>query len=93
MFDVSTTAVFWMACAVQVAGLLVLAAARSGQRCPECKWLQAAFFLTMAVIGCVAAAAFQVGSGCWASCGATLAIMAVGATLDFPAPQRSSTVG
>jgi hypothetical protein len=89
MFNVSTTAVFWMACAVQAAGLLILAAARTGQRCPECKWVQGAFFLTMAVIGAVAMAAFQVGSGCWASCGATLAVMAVGATLDYPPLERT----
>jgi hypothetical protein len=84
MFEDSAAAVFWAACLAQAIGLVVLAVARSGQPCPECKWILGAFFLMMAVIGGMAVAAFQVGSGAWASCGATLAIMAVGATLDFP---------
>jgi hypothetical protein len=93
MFEFSPAAVFWAACLAQVAGFLVLAVARSGQRCPECRWVQGAFFLMMAVIGGMAVAAFQVGSGAWASCGATLAIMAVGATLDFPEADPANPVG
>ena len=93
MFDFSAGAVFWAACLAQAMGLLVLAAARSGQRCPECKWMQGAFFLMMAILGGMAVAAFQVGSGAWASCGATLAIMAVVATLDFPAAGQSPSAG
>jgi hypothetical protein len=91
MFDHSAAAVFWAACLAQVVGLVVLAAARSGQQCPECKWMLGAFFLMMGVIGVMAIAAFQVGSGAWASCGATLAIMAVGATLDFPQPENADS--
>jgi hypothetical protein len=92
MFVLSAAAIFWAACLAQVVGLLVLAAARSGQRCPECKWMLGAFFLMMGVIGAMAIAAFQVGSGAWASCGATLAIMAVGATLDFPHQENADPV-
>jgi hypothetical protein len=89
MPELSPTTIFWTACFVQLAGLLILAAARSGQRCPDCKWVQGAFFLMMALIGCVAILAFQARSGCWASCGATLAIMAVAATMDFPTAAES----
>jgi hypothetical protein len=93
MLDLSPTLVFWTACLVQLFGLLVLAAARSGQASPEGKWLQAAFFLTMGLIGVAAMAAFQVGSGCWASCGATLAVMAVGATIDLPSAAGAGSPG
>jgi hypothetical protein len=93
MFDFSTGAVFWAACLAQLIGFLVLAAARSGQRCPECKWMQGAFFLMMAILGAMGVVAFHVGSGAWASCGATLAIMAVGATLDFPEADQPNPAG
>jgi hypothetical protein len=87
MFEFTEGAVFWAAWVSKILGLAVLVAARSGQRCPECRWVVGSFFLMMAVLGGMAVAAFQVGSGAWASCGAMLAIMAVGGTVDFPAQQ------
>lgn len=93
MLDFSATSIFWTACLAQLMGLVVLAFARTGQRCAECRWMQLTFFLTMAVIGCIAMAAFHAGSGCWASCGATLAMMAVGVTLDFPPTEQAGSVG
>lgn len=85
--------IFWTACCVQLLGLSLLVAARSGQRWPEGRWLQGAFFLAMALLGGVAMVAFEVGSGCWASCGATLAIMAVGVTVDLPTPASTDVLG
>ncbi len=93
MLEFSPTVVVWGACLIQLFGLLVLAAARCGRACPECKWLQGAFFFSMTLLGGAAMVAFQVGSGCWASCGATLAVMAVGAVLDLPAADQAGSLG
>ncbi len=93
MMDLSPTTVFWLACLAQALGLCTLGAVRCGSSCTEAKWLQVVFFLSMAVLGGAAVAAFQVGSGCWAACGATLAVMAVGAVLDFPQVEHANPLG
>lgn len=81
--------IFWTACVTQFAAFLVVMACWSGRPGANRKWLHAAFYTTMMALGALAMLAFQLGSGCWASCGTTLAMMAVGATLDIPAPVRA----
>ena len=86
MASLTLDVIFWLSCIAQLLGLTLAVAARCGERASQGWWLQIAFFAGMAVVGATAMAAFTIGSGCWASCGATLSIMAVGATADFPAP-------
>ena len=44
---------------------------------------QRVFYGCLVLVGCTTVAALLLGSGYWASCGATLAIMAVGVTFDL----------
>ena len=90
MASLTLDGIFWLSCLAQVVGLTLAVAAR--ERGSQGWWLQIAFFAGMALLGAAAIAAFTIGSGCWASCGATLSIMAVGATADFPAPAHPAEI-
>ncbi len=81
----------WIACLTQIVSVVTMVAVRARILGPLCGWVHMVFFVLIAVLGGLAVATFQLGSSSWASCGATLTLVAVGATWEFPAIRTSSS--
>jgi hypothetical protein len=74
---------------IQVVGLSSVIFARLSEH----SWAQAGcqrfFFVCLLCVGVATVLAAKWGSGCWLSCGATLSLMSVGATLDLRPATRA----
>jgi len=82
MWADSETIVFFVAAAVQVAGFTSVAIARLGQRPQSQLSYQWFFFICLVMVALFSLLATLTGHGSWLINGTTLAMMAVGATLD-----------
>lgn len=82
---------FAVAVLIQIVGLASMCAARLNEHSGLQKWTQRLFFASLASLGAVTigAVVFQAAYGLW--CGTTLALMAVGATLDLKSTACAST--
>jgi hypothetical protein len=83
MVGILEPSVFVCAVLVQLLGLASVFCARLSERSWAQCLCQRVFYGCLVLVGCATVAALLLGSGYWASCGATLAIMAVGVTFDL----------
>lgn len=74
---------FAVAVLVQLLGIASMFVARLSEESGSQKWTQPLFFACLASLGAVTIGAIACHAACWLSCGTTLAIMTVGATLDL----------
>ena len=81
---------FWIMVAVQLGGLLSLAATRVGERSSVCVPCRCLFFVCLLLVGFATILSVTCGLGQWASGGTTLSVMVVGATLDLRREARHS---
>ncbi|MBP89703.1 MAG: hypothetical protein CMJ64_23845 [Planctomycetaceae bacterium] len=82
MLHNSELAVFAVAFLVQVAGFVSVGIARVGQQPDSQVGYERFFFLCMMLVAVISLLAMWSGTGSWLMNGITLAMMAVGATLD-----------
>jgi hypothetical protein len=75
--------VFAVAVLVQFVGLVSVSLARVGERSSAQSCCQLVFFVCLLLVGIVSVLAVSAGIGCWFVCATTLALMALGATLDL----------
>jgi hypothetical protein len=75
--------VFWGLLAVQVVGLISMALARLPHSSLVHALCRGCFFGCLAIVGLATLATISAHSHCWAWCGTTFSIMAVGVTADF----------
>ena len=75
--------IFVAAVLVQVLGLASIFFARLSERSRAQCACQRVFYGCLVLVGGAAVATLFLGNGYWASCGTTLAVMAVGVTFDF----------
>jgi hypothetical protein len=74
---------FWTFAVVQVLGLCLCFATRLVEATRVATPCRGLFAASLLVLCGATIAALYCGSYCWISCGATLSIMSVGATIDF----------
>ena len=74
--------IFWVLAAIQVLGVLSCLMARLGEATAAASSCRHVFVASLASVAAAMMYAFYCGSPCWATCGATFALMCVGATLD-----------
>ena len=84
--------VFGVALAVQFAGLTSIAIARLGQQPSSNVRYERFFFACLALVAVISLLAICVGESSCVMNGVTLAMMAVGATLDFGSKAASDPV-
>ena len=82
MLGIFELSVFVGAVLVQLLGIASMLFARVSERSKAQHYSQRCFFGCLVLVGSAALAAVSLGSGAWLSCGITLAVMAVGATID-----------
>ena len=75
----------WSVLTIQVLGIASLCAVRFGNRLQCQRECQIAFFLGLALVGLATLLALHFGTSDWLLGCATLAVMVVGASLDFEA--------
>lgn len=68
---------------VQSLGVVSMLAARLSERSRGRNVWQTVFFTCLMLVGGLTLWAITSGGCCWLSCGATLSVMSVGATVDF----------
>lgn len=81
MFDAADPAFFWITLALQLTGLASIFLARL-ERSTHHHYCQAFFVVCLVGMGLATCTAIGMNHGCWAWCGTTFSIMAVGATFD-----------
>ncbi len=74
---------FWVLAAIQLLGVFTCVVTRLVESTRAAASCQMVFVASLLVMGGATMAAMYCGSICWISCGSTLSIMVVGATLDF----------
>lgn len=92
MIGILESTVFACAALVQVLGLASVVFARLSERSPAQDFCQRIFFGCLVLVSGAAVAALCLGNGYWASCGTTLALMAVGATYDGGRSRREALI-
>lgn len=83
MLENFSPALFWLASLLQVAGLASVVIARLTEGCRGQLCFQRVFYLCLLAVGVASMLTVEFGSRYWLSFGITLAIMAVGATLEL----------
>ena len=73
---------FATAAVIQMLGMATVVVARLSERWPTHRYCYPLCYLGLLAVGGMTLLAVAVGHGIWLSCGLTLALMAVGATLD-----------
>jgi hypothetical protein len=81
---------FWGVLALQIIGVASVVFARLPRQCPIQACCRTLFVGCLVFVGMATMAAISVQSGCWAWCGITFSIMAVGATFDRGVPVRAT---
>lgn len=76
--------------AIQSLGVASMVVARVGERSRVRHLAQSVFFTCLMLVGGLTLWAITSGGCCWLSCGATLSVMSVGATVDFGGSTSSS---
>jgi len=82
MWTENELTIFGVAFLVQMAGFVSVAIARVGQQPDSQIGYERFFFLCMMLVGAISLLATWTGAGSWLMNGITLAMMAVGATVD-----------
>jgi len=82
--------VFWSLAAIQLLGLVTCFATRLVEATRHASPCRHLFVVSLIAVGGATMAAMYCGSSCWVSCGATLSLMSVGATIDFRGQIESS---
>lgn len=83
MFPASESALLFIFASVQVAGLISLICARMTGPSTSHRWLRGMYLCCLVAVGLATMCAIGCNSGWWISCGTTLALMAIGGTLDL----------
>lgn len=76
--------------AIQSLGVASMVLARVGERSRVRPLAQSIFFTCLMLVGGLTLWAITSGGCCWLSCGATLSVMSVGATVDFSGSTSTS---
>lgn len=76
--------------AIQSLGVASMVLARVGERSSVRHIAQSVFFTCLMLVGGLTLWAITCGGCCWLSCGATLSVMSVGATVDFSGTSTTS---
>ncbi len=84
MDPVNGTVVFWLIIATQMAGVVSVIVARCSERSAGAAVFQRTFFACLLAVGCTTVLSIWLQNPGWWSGGATLSLMAVGATFDCP---------
>jgi len=82
MSSISEHCVFWLVVAIQLLGVVSVAAARLTERSCIRAMCQHTFFVCLLAVGLATMFAIHLQSPNWLPCAATLGLMSVGATLD-----------
>lgn len=83
--------IFWGVLALQIVGLASVVFARLPKSsCPIQACCRSLFVGCLIFVGVATMLAIGMESGCWAWCGTTFSIMAVGATFDLGSPIRAT---
>ena len=90
MYWIKYPEAFWLVVAVQFVGLLCLALTHVGRRWHHSLSCHVAFIIALAAVGGFTMFSIGIGSGDWTAGGMTLAVMVIGAMVDFR--QRPKTV-
>ncbi len=91
MDSASGVAVFWLIIATQLAGVTSVIVARCSERSGGAAVFQRTFFICLLAVGCTTVLSIWLQNPGWWSGGATLSLMAVGATFDCPPGDQAST--
>jgi hypothetical protein len=83
MLSHSDTAFCYLSIALQLCGVASVAAARLWEAAPLAMFWRWLCFSLLALVGFTAALSIAWQCGCWQTCGITMAVMAVGATIDM----------
>lgn len=83
MFPTHEAAVFCAVCAIQVLAIASVVLARISEGCAGQRCCQHAYVILLLVLGGLTLVTVFSNSGYWFSFGATLAMMALGGTLDL----------
>lgn len=75
--------IFWGVLVLQIVGLTSVIFARLPESCPVQACCRSLFVGCLIFVGVATMLAIGIQSGCWAWCGTTFSIMAVGATFDL----------
>ncbi len=90
MFSFAHPSTMWCLVLIQLIGFACLLLARLGERLNCRGECQLAFFLGLALVGFVTVLSLYLGNRDWiVGCG-TLAVMVVGASIDFKAPYKAT---
>ena len=81
---------FWILAGIQLLGVLSCIFARLLESTSAAHSSRHLFVVCLLVVGLATMSAVQCGSPCWASCGATLSLLSVGATLDLRGGMQAS---
>jgi hypothetical protein len=79
----SQDVVFWSLAAIQVLGLISCVLTRLVEATRAASSTRRLFAASLLIVCGATMAAMYCNSICWISCGATLSIMSLGATIDF----------
>jgi hypothetical protein len=89
MFPTYEAAVFAAACAIQALAMISVALARLSEGCAEQSCFQRLYVVGLLLIGGLTLASVFGDSSYWLSFGATLALMALGGTIDLGGVRRA----
>lgn len=79
----SQDVVFWSLAAIQILGLISCVLTRLVEATRAASSTRRLFAASLLIVCAATMAAMYCNSICWVSCGATLSIMSLGATIDF----------
>lgn len=92
MMGIHEHATFWAAVVLQIVGVASVVGARLGERFGFRLFSQRLCYVCLLLIGSATMLAVVCGSDLWFAFATTLALMSVGATIDFGRSRRVSTV-
>ena len=81
---------FWILAGIQLLGVLSCVFARLMESTRAAHSSRHLFVACLMTVGLATMSAVYCGSPCWASCGATLSLLSVGATLDLRGGMQAS---
>ena len=82
--------IFWSVLVLQITGLASMVFARLPKPCPIQACCRSLFVGCLIIVGLATMYSIGMQNGCWAWCGTTFSIMAVGGTFDLGSTVRAS---